>query len=265
MRLMRSLLLPILLGLPFSAAAQSTLPGSHPTSIDQQRAEYEASARAHADTLLDAWQAALDARDAKRLAELYDKHAVVVLTSGRRLVGRAAIQRGYKNLLTRMRAPKVGISKIVAGGGNARVSAILTFDVLVDSGSSYAYTATVEFSLHATVTEAFDIRVQEGGDIDTIVMVGDQPADLAPAHGDSLSVQVVDATGAGIDGVAVTFEIAVGHGTIAPAATRTDTRGIATAYFTAGAALELNTISATAATLPEEAVLFSNKTIPAAP
>ena len=260
MRLTRRILVPLLVAAPCAPAAQGTMPGSHPSSISQQRAEYEAMARAHVDTLLDAWQAAIDARDAKRVAALYDEHAVIVLSSGRRLVGRAAIQRGYGNLFARMHSPTVSISKLIAGGGNARVSAILTFEVPQDSGGSYAYTTTVEFGLQATVTEAFEIRVQEGGDIETIVMVGDQPADLPPAHGDSLAVQVVDVTGAGIEGVAVTFEITGGHGAIAPSATLTDSRGIATAYFTAGAQPDLNAINATAATLPQEPVLFSNKT-----
>ena len=265
MRRMILLSLPMLLGAPGLASAQSTMPGGQPVQISQERAAYNAHVRVHVETLLAAWTKALNTRDLKRLAGCYDQEPVVILSTGNRLNGNRAVTEGYGRLLPRMTKVRVDIEKIIANGSVASVFATLTYEVPLPGGGSYPRSTQMRFGLRAPVGDDYEITAQEGGDLVIIAVAGSPPAVIAPGASDSLRVRITDATGAGVAGVSVMFEVADGHGTLASAPVHTDAQGIAAVAFTAGAEPEPNLVRARAAPLEEEPVFFQFKTGVATP
>ena len=86
---------------------------------------------------------------------------------------------------------------------------------------------------------------------------------VGEALADSAAVRVVDAGGAPVPGVVVSFA-AVGGGTVAPAAARTDSAGVARAAWTLGGAAAEQTLAASVAGVAEPVVLRA-RGVPSAP
>jgi uncharacterized protein (TIGR02246 family) len=223
--------------------------------------QYMSGVRAHVDTLRMQWEAAVAARDAKKVAALYDSDALFVTTTGARMKGRGSVRDAYERLLPRMRSARLSIQSIVASGDMAFVSGDVTYDVPLPTGGTYPHTSPISLAVKALWTGAYAIHAQSGGDIAAIAKLGDLPAGVAAATTDTLRVRVTDISGAGVPGVLVAFETLNGHGTLAPTAALTDANGVARVAFTAGPDAEQNVVRAQAAPLTDEPVFFSVPTL----
>jgi hypothetical protein len=94
----------------------------------------------------------------------------------------------------------------------------------------------------------------------SIAPIGSLPQTIAgDVVGDSIRVRVTDASGAPKAGVAVTFTVTAGGGSLASNVVTTDVQGRAAARFTSGTTVGVNTVTASIANAP--ALLFTLTTI----
>ena len=265
MRLAPLMLAVAVLAAPSAAAAQVDVPGAGKTTVAQDRAMFDAQLRAHVDTLVRMWAAAIEQHDAKHLVRCYVDDAVFVLSTGGRAYGSTAIVDAYRRMMPRISGVRVTVGRIVANGIIASVAADVRYTIVLPTGGSYELTMPVGFGLRALGSGAFEITQQEGGDLVSVEVVGAAPATLAPGASDSLRVRVTDATGAGVPEAKVTYAVEDGHGALSAAQALTDAKGVAAVRFTAGTQPETNIVRARATILPDESLLITIRTAAPAP
>jgi len=241
--------------------SQATVPNGEKTTAAQVHAEFEFRARANIDTLLTAWAEAIGKGSAKKLLPCYGSDAVVVLSTGARLQGDKAIIAGYKRLMPRMQNPRLNVTKVIANKGVARVEADLSYDVPLPQGGAYVHTTQIRFGLQTVKGDAYEITIQEGGDLPQLALAAQPPATLPSGASDSIRVRVTDATGDGVAGVMISFTVHGGAGgALSAPYALTDAKGIAAVRFTAGQAAAEDSIIALAAMLPKEPLAIAIRT-----
>lgn len=255
-----SMLLIFLFLAPVVGDAQVTVPGRGGLGVDKQMAQFDANTKAHVDALLSKWAAAIEARNAGHLEDCYDQDAVVILGAGGRLNGLKEIKAGYQRLMPRMTKVRVVSGKIVSSGNSASVNAELSFDASLATGGSYSVTMPVRFAMKSTSGTDYQITIQEGGDLVWLAAVTAPPSVVAPGAPASVRVRVTDASGYGVGGASLTFDVTGGHGTLSPAVVLTDIKGFATAQFAAGDAAETDIVRVRAAELPNEPIYITFRT-----
>jgi len=265
MRLAPLMLAVAVFAVPSAAAAQVDVPGAGKTSVTQDRAIFDAQLRAHVDTLVRMWSAAIERHDAKHLERCYVDDAVFVLSTGGRAYGSTAIVDAYRRMMPRIGGVRVTVGRIIANGTIASVAADVRYTIVLPTGGSYELAMPLGFGLHALGSGALEITQQEGGDLVSVEVAGAARATLAPGASDSLRVRVTDATGAGVPDASVLFSIDDGHGALSAAQAVTDAKGVAAVRFTAGAQPESNVVRARATLLPDESLLITIRTAAPAP
>jgi ketosteroid isomerase-like protein len=220
---------------------------------------YMAYISASVDTVLKSWERSAKAHDAEALAGLYSSDAILVLSSGRLVRGRGSVRDAYERLLVRMRGSRVNIVQIVASAEVASVVAELDCEIKLRSGGWYHHVVPMLFTVKGDDRGRFHITVQSGGDLQMLAAArqghrGDSRT------GDSLDVVLTDASGHGVPGVLVSFQVEQGPATVHPAVAVTDADGRAVSHLEAGDGSQPSVVRASAATLLEEPVFLSSGT-----
>ncbi|HUO51592.1 MAG TPA: nuclear transport factor 2 family protein [Gemmatimonadaceae bacterium] len=212
-------------------------------------AQYMAYISASVDTVLKSWEKAARARNADALSELYASDALLVLSSGRLVRGRGSVRDAYARLLPRLHSARIDLVQIVASADVASVVAELNCEVKLPSGGWYPRVVPMLFTVKADDRGRFHITIQSGGDVQQLA--------AAPRRRDSLHVVLTDASGVGVPGVLVSFQVEHGPGTVDPIVAVTDADGRAASHLEPGDAAQPSVVRAAAATLLEEPVFFT--------
>ena len=244
--------------LTLAAGAQNVNLASATNGYNSSRAdaEFMAYMAASVDTLVRAWESAVRRHDAGAIAALYTPDALLVLSSGQTLQGKGSVYDAFTRMLPRLKSARVNIARMVASGDVASVMADVDYEVKLPSGGAYAMTAHVAFSMKMDARSRLRIASQSGGDVQLLQAVDPKPQ-AAPGQRDSLRVRLTDASGIGVRGVLVSFELQQGDATLERAAAVTDGNGVAAAYVADSTISDANLVRAVAATLLDEPVFFT--------
>jgi uncharacterized protein (TIGR02246 family) len=242
--------------LPAAARAQ-VLPGGRGSSALQMQSGYAAYVRKEVDAVVSRLLDALNARDARKAAELYDPEAHLLTANGSLVIGRAAMRDRYERSLPRMRSVQFVLQSFVNSGDLAHIMGILRYDVLLSTGGAFHVDSPVSLALRAD-RFGWVIQSQSGGDLPAVIAAYTKPPERATA-GDTLriTVRITDASGQNVSNVLVAFEGEAGGVAVRPGAVMTNAAGLATTVVTLGREPGLNVIRATASGLVGEPVFFA--------
>ena len=241
---------------PAPSPAQ-TLPGS--TDLGKQLSGYNMVISQGVNQLAYRWEEACKGRDGAAVAELYGKDAPILTGAGEVVRGREAVRQLFARSLPRLSDMRLLLYDITASGQLAYVTGNLSYTVSMPSGSG-GYQVRVPFSM--AMRQGWDnewrIEAQTGGRLPPFI---EKAADFgpqgAPGTGDTIGVRLVDASGRGLAGELVWFEVLAGGGSVTPSLAHTDSTGRAVVYAALGAQPGLNAFRARAAALGEEPISFS--------
>ncbi len=220
-------------------------------------AQYMAYMSASVDSVVDAWQRAMKARDADALSGLYTDDAIIALSTGRLVRGRGSVHDVYERMLPRLHTARIDVVQIVASADVASVVATLDCEIRLPTGGWYHRNMPILLTIKAQDRGRFRIAIQSGGDVP--LLSASRPRSGAPGEkrSDSLDVVLTDASGLGVPGILVSFLVERGAGEVDPAVAVTDANGHAVSQLTPGAAGEPSVVRAVAAPLLEEPVFFT--------
>jgi alpha-tubulin suppressor-like RCC1 family protein len=152
---------------------------------------------------------------------------------------------------------------VASGGGSVTGASAITGSNGVATVGSWTLGATAGANtLTATSGTLPAVRFTAtglSGNASALAKVGADPASVTAgaSFGDSIRVRATDANGNPKAGVAVTFAVTAGGGSVAPATATTDAAGLAAAVFTTGTSAGTNTATASATGLAGSPVTWS--------
>ena len=252
----------LLVGFVIARGANAqALPGSQPSDAP---GTYARLVRVGVDSALMRWMQAAESHDAAAIARLYAADAAIYPAFGNAIHGRRAIGDAFLQTLPRVSHARFAIDKVDASGDLASVVAELTYDVTLESGGSYERRDRVQLAMMPVWNVGWTIASQSGSDFAPRIAWATPPRKrLAIGQSDTLTVRVTDALGGGIPDVLVAFAPDAAGGNVWPAGVRTNARGEAIAYRTAGAHEGVGEIRVTTAIAPEDALLATLTTVAA--
>ena len=223
--------------------------------------EFTSRVRQAIDSTLRKWEQAVAARDAGAAARLYLPAGGMYPSYGAPILGRQALTDAFAHALPRMSDAHFVAERVTVSGELAAVAGELTYQVPFPGGGSYERQERVQLAMRMRWNEGWLIEMQSGGDLaPTIAWVRPPRAMLRPGETDTVTVRVTDALGGGIPDVLVAFG-GEDVGAFSPAGVRTDARGEATAYRTAGAEPSVGELRVTTAIEPRAPLLALVRTV----